>query len=421
MRSLNNMFKHSKFFSFHFQIKFHGLIIMFFVLRLFSFNAQKNDNLFLFNPSDIKTSLLMENNILWPPMELNIAKEDSKMLNFLFQKKLNEYSFIDSALNRHKLSSKFGFLPLILSAYQDHYTSNLSGRGIWSLSYITALKMNLYVNSYMDQRLDEKASTLAAIRHIKELSKIYKSDNWTLLSYITSPNYVSNIMKEANSNKWEEAIKFIDKKYLFNVELINWLDNIEYSPNFTHPKPSNMSEFIFEENIFFDAIAQFKIIDFQKIKRDNSVLLGQILPRDYGLKLEDEVGNFLKQNIQKILSFQDSMRRNLYLDTIQKSKKIHLVKQGDVLGQIAIDNNVSVKEIMSWNNLKNTIIYQDQKLILMSKHEFNNNKLDLKIISKEKYFWEIAVANPQVTIKKICKYNYYRELKPNQQLRITKK
>ena len=74
MRSLNNMFKHSKFFSFHFQIKFHGLIIMFFVLRLFSFNAQKNDNLFLFNPSDIKTSLLMENNILWPPMELNIAK-----------------------------------------------------------------------------------------------------------------------------------------------------------------------------------------------------------------------------------------------------------------------------------------------------------------------------------------------------------
>ena len=90
--------------------------------------------------------------------------------------------------------------------------------------------------------------------------------------------------------------------------------------------------------------------------------------------MEDEVGNFLKKNIQKILSFQDSMRQNSYLDTIQKSKKIYLVKQGDVLGQIAIDNNVSVKEIMSWNNLKNTIIYQDQKLILMSKHELNNNK-----------------------------------------------
>ena len=142
---------------------------------------------------------------------------------------------------------------------------------------------------------------------------------------------------------------------------------------------------------------------------------------DLSLKLEDEVGNFLKQNIQKILSFQDSMRQNLYLDTIQKRKKIYLVKEGDILGQIAIDNNVSVKEIMSWNNLKNTIIYQDQKLILMSKHELNNNKFVLKKISKEKYFWEVAAVNPQVTIKSLCKYNYYHELKPNQQLRITKK
>ena len=56
--------------------------------------------------------------------------------------------------------------------------------------------MKLKVNSYMDQRLDEKASTVAAIGYIKELSKLYKSDNWTLLSFITSPNYVSNILKK---------------------------------------------------------------------------------------------------------------------------------------------------------------------------------------------------------------------------------
>ena len=90
--------------------------------------------------------------------------------------------------------------------------------------------MNLKVNSYIDQRLDENASTQAAVGYIKELSKLYKSDNWTLLSFITSPNYVSNIIKKTKSNKWEEAIKFIDQKYLFNIDLINWLDQIEYGP-----------------------------------------------------------------------------------------------------------------------------------------------------------------------------------------------
>ena len=114
------------------------------------------------------------------------------------------------------------------------------------------------------------------------------------------------------------------------------------------------------------------------------------------------------------------MRQNLFLDTIQKRKKIYL-KKGDILGQIAIDNNVSVNEIMRWNNLKNTIIYQDQKLILMSKNELNNNKFVHKTIFEEKYFWEIAAVNPNITIKSLCKYNYYHELKPNQQLRITKK
>ena len=236
-----------------------------------------------------------------------------------------------------------------MSAYQNQYTSNLSGKGIWSLSYITALKMNLKVNSCIDQRLDENASTQAAMGYIKELSKLYKSDNWTLLSFITSPNYVSNILKKTKSNKWEEAIKFIDQKYLFNIDLINWLDQIEYKIHILSIlNHSNLNEFTFEENIF-DAIAQFKIIDFHKIKRDNPFLLGQIIPKNYDLNLEDEVGNFLKKNIQKILSFQDSMRQNLFLDTIQKNKKIYLVKQGDVLGQIAIDNNVSVNEIMRWN------------------------------------------------------------------------
>ena len=418
MTSLNNILDP---FKRKIQIKYLLLFSFFFAYSLLSINSQKNESLFLFNPTEIKNILKKDKNIFNTPIPLKIAKEDLEVLYFLFQKKNSEYSFIESALTLNKLSSKFGFLPLVLSAYQNEFVSNLSGKGIWSLSYITALKMNLKVNSYIDQRLDENASTQAAVGYIKELSKLYKSDNWTLLSFITSPNYTSNIIKKTKSNKWEEAIKFIDQKYLFNIDLINWLDQIEYTQDHIDSYHSNLNEFKFKENIFFDAIAQFKIMDFQKIKRDNPFLLGQIIPKNCDLNLEDEVGNFLKKNIQKILSFQDSMRQNLFLDTIQKSIKIHLVKKGDVLGQIAIDNHVSVNEIMRWNKLKNTIIYQDQKLILMSKNELNSNKFVHKTIFEEKYFWEIAAVNPNITIKSLCKYNYYHELKPNQQLKITKK
>ena len=73
----------------------------------------------------------------------------------------------------------------------------------------------------MDQRLDENASTLAAIGHIKELSKLYKSDNWTLLSFITSPNYVSNIIRKIKTNKWEEAA--------ISYSCVNKMDLVDYN------------------------------------------------------------------------------------------------------------------------------------------------------------------------------------------------
>ena len=115
------------------------------------------------------------------------------------------------------------------------------------------------------------------------------------------------------------------------------------------------------------------------------------------------------------------MIQNLFLDTIQKSKKIYSVKRGDFLGQIAIENNVTVNDIMNWNSLENTIIYQDQKLILITNLEPHGREFFVKKISNEKYFWEILADNSKVTIKSLCTYNYYQELKPNQQLIITKK
>ena len=104
MTSLNNMINQLKNILFNFQTR---VLILFFIgLRLLNFSAQKNDDLFLFIPSDIKIPILKDKNIFNPPMELKIAKEDIEVLHSLFQKKFTEYSFIDSELNSNKLKSK---------------------------------------------------------------------------------------------------------------------------------------------------------------------------------------------------------------------------------------------------------------------------------------------------------------------------
>ena len=118
------------------------------------------------------------------------------------------------------------------------------------------------MNNYIDERLNDKVATIAAVELLKTFSKKYKSDNWTLLAFITSPNYVSNIINKAKSNKWVVAKKLIENKYLFNINLINWLSQIEIKENKNLPNKSQetLLNFTFKEDILFDAIAQFKCI-----------------------------------------------------------------------------------------------------------------------------------------------------------------
>lgn len=48
---------------------------------------------------------------------------------------------------------------------------------------------------------------------------------------------------------------------------------------------------------------------------------------------------------------------------------VHTVKKGDTLYKIALQNRVSVANIKSWNNLKSTVIYPNQKLRLVKSNK----------------------------------------------------
>lgn len=398
-------------------IAFHLLINPFFI-------SQNNPDCFLFEVSQIKLKNSNKGPIKNIPEELKYFRPFKKQLNELLKIRRNQFYYVDSILKENKLPESFGFLPLVLSGYNSCHTTDLSSKGIWALSYITALKKGLQINSHIDQRMNNRLSTSAAVKQLNFLMGKYKSENWTLLAFITSPSYVSNIFKESKSKKWNLAQKFIDTKYLKNIELINWLNQLDIKTFNGNYKTTNKNyqNFSFKEDLLFDAIAQFKIIDFKQISIKNPFLTGQMIPKNQSIVLQKELGNFIIKSQSKIVAFQDSMTNNLFLKEKPGNKPlIYTIKYGDVLGQIAIDYNVSVTQIMKWNNLSSTMIYQGQELKLFSNKMAPNFKVHFYTINKEKYFWEVALNNPETSIKNICKYNIYQELKQNQKLKITNK
>jgi LysM repeat protein len=396
---------------------FHLLIIPFFI-------PQNNPDCFLFEVSQLKLKNSNKGPIKTIPEELNCFRPFTKQLNELINIRRNQFYYVDSILNENKLPKSFGFLPLVLSGYKSSHSSNLSSKGIWALSYITALKTDLQINSHIDQRMNNRLATYAAVKQLKFLMEKYKSENWTLLAFITSPSYVSNLFKESKSKKWDVAQEFIDTKFLQNIDLIKWLNQLDlkdFNGNYK-TKNKNYQKFSFKEDFLFDAIAQFKTFDFHQINNQNPFLTGQMIPKNQSIVLKKELGNFILKSQSKIVAFQDSMTNNLFLMEESPNKQlIHKIEFGDVLGQIAIDYDVSVAQIMKWNNLSNTMIYQGQKLKLFPKTIDSNFNIYFYTVNKEKYFWEVASNSEETSVKKICKYNIYQELKQNQQLKITNK
>ena len=162
-------------------------------------------------------------------------------------------------------------------------------------------------------------------------------------------------------------------------------------------------------------------INFELFKKDNSALINNLIPSSYKVLCSKNLGEELISNQESISQFQDSMINNLFFKEDSLIKRVHRVVSGDVLGLISEQYGVSIKQIMSWNKLDNTMIYIDQKLNIFSNDLAALEKFDYYDLKDENTFWQIAENLPNYTILDILKYNKYESLKKNKKLRIIKK
>jgi membrane-bound lytic murein transglycosylase D len=114
-------------------------------------------------------------------------------------------------------------------------------------------------------------------------------------------------------------------------------------------------------------------------------------------------------------------------------KSFHKVKSGENLGLIAKKYHCSTTDLRNWNNLKNSTIYPNQKLIVYKPVE--NEQVQTEVVKtgsgevKYRYhtvksgdtLWEIAKQYDGVTVKQLKalnKLNNSNKIKPGQKLRL---
>ena len=335
-----------------------------------------------------------------------LSKKERKKIKSILCNNIGKIQFIDSIFSLNNIPWCFSKIPLVISAYNHHYKTQYGGVGVWGLSYISGLNNGLVMNHLIDERYDFEKSTIAASKELKRLLAFYKNKESAALAFITSPNYVHNLKLKHEDLFQIEAIDSNVNKVLYLLRLDSILERTAHKV--LVEKPLDKSYFTIPNDLYFDAIFDFKAINFYEILIDNPSLLQHVIPKDYPILLPNEVGAFLLENEHEISIFQDSLQHNFFYDNqLHKKTVYHTVVSGDVLGIIAEKHHVSVADIMNWNNLKSTVIYIGQKLQIVETISKENQQIQEIKVEDAKCFWELAKEH-QISVKQLSYLNKYK-------------
>jgi membrane-bound lytic murein transglycosylase D len=230
---------------------------------------------------------------------------------------------------------EIALLPLLESGFNPFAVSRTNAIGLWQFVSATSRHFGLKKNPWIDERRDVEKSTDAAVRHLRNLYKIFNSWELTLAAYNGGAGHVKRAMlKTGTKNLWDlsatgalrkETEEYV-QRYLAllliykNQRLFNIRDEIQI------PEIIKTEKLTVENPVDLEQIAHVTGISYDIIKKINPELHSKTTPpyaETYNLHIPSDVR-------EKIIS-------NLDLIAAPKPVKMikHLVKPGQSIKKIA--------------------------------------------------------------------------------------
>jgi membrane-bound lytic murein transglycosylase D len=317
----------------------------------------------------------------------------------LYEEKLAEYG----------LPLELKYLSVIESGLRPQVKSRAGALGLWQFMYATGKQYGLKENSYLDERMDPLKATDAACRYLKKLYDIYGDWNLALAAYNAGPGNVNKAIRRSGGKRtYWEIRPYLPREtqgYVPNFIAATYLLTYHAEHNILPAEPKihfyQLDTLCLNRGIHMQTIEKLVSWSVEDIQSLNPVYKTSYIPPTFpkqcvtgplqkiGLlvSLEDSLyvleqriygGGYTplptdvaidSQNDQLVVS----NPVNSKID-VPKTKVIttinytyHKVKTGESLGSIAAQYNVSIQELMDWNDLTTARITVNQLLKIQTK------------------------------------------------------
>lgn len=368
------------------------------------------------------------------------------------------YPLFEEKLDQFDMPLELKHLAVVESALNANAKSRVGATGLWQFMYNTGKMYDLEADSYIDERKDPYASTIAACRFMKALYKMYGDWHLVLAAYNSGPGNVNKAIRRSGGHRDYWKIRpYLPKEtagYVPAFIAVNYVMNHAADHNIFPTRPSylytDVDTLQICKSVRIDQVAYFAGMTVDQVALLNPRYKTSTIPANGScntLYLPNEaIGSFLA-NFESLEQYQPApVEASIAQAEPEKTQKTHTVRSGDSLGKIANKYGVTTKQLIAWNRLKSTNIQPGQKLKIEvaeirstttaraetktePKREDSGTKtanpelgsMKVHIVQSGDTLWDIANRYPGISVNDIKAANSglnIKSLKPGQKIKI---
>ncbi len=378
------------------------------------------------------------------------AIKDRAYTKMIIQRRNVYFPLFEKYLKKYDLPDELKYLSIIESGLKPTAVSRARAVGLWQFMAFTGRQYGLHQDWYLDERMDPEKSTEAACKFLKQLYGMFGNWELAIAAYNTGPGNVRKAIRRSGYKRsfWEiyQHLYRETRSYLPQFVAMIYVMNYTEEHNFFE---SELEYAMDSDTIHIDSYLHFETLANQlnlcknDLERLNPGLKRGVVPessKNYRLKIPADIKPQLVANRQSILDSAakvgkkevEFLARNSPGSTYGRSKIVHRVRRGDVLGKIAQRYHVRIADIKKWNNLRGNTIRVGQRLSIWQRSGYQNSVASSKpkpqiviadgsqtyIVQPGDTLWDISRMFKGMSIQKLKQMNKLssNKIKPGQRL-----
>lgn len=283
------------------------------------------------------------------------------------------FPMFEKALADEGLPTDLKYLSIVESALNPAAISRSGAGGLWQFMKPTARECGLKISSYVDERMDPEKSTKAAVRYLKQLYCMF--GNWELVmaAYNAGPGRVKWAAKKAGTDNYWEMARYLPVEtqsyvpgFIAASYLMNYHDAHNIIPVYPELAMGELTIVNVYEGMSISDVAKRSGLTVDQVKILNPSFVRNYIPAcaaGYALVLpfaSAELFNSGRSMEPPVMVAEaeggvaTTMTINGLTYKVTTISKEHIVRSGDNLYTLAERNNCSVRDLMTWNNLRDS-------------------------------------------------------------------